>query len=269
MDLTPKGTTSVAPKGTTDVVPNGTTDVVVRARDIVKKFGELIAVDGISFEVRQGECFGFLGPNGAGKTTTMRMIYGFSAPTSGSLEVFGLSVGQHSREIKRRVGIAPQEISLDPDLRVEQNLLIYARYFDIPKAEAQKRSDELLNFFHLQEKKKEKLDHLSGGMKRRLLVARSLINQPEVLVLDEPTTGLDPQSRHDMWERVRDLKKKGVTTILTTHYMEEAEQLCDRIVLIDHGKIVEEGRPSDLIKKHGLDSLEAVFLKLTGEHLRD
>ena len=248
---------------------NGLADAVVRAVNLVKKYNGLTAVDGISFQVIQGECFGFLGPNGAGKTTTMRMIYGFSAPTSGSLKVFGLPVGQHGREIKRRIGIAPQELSLDPDLRVLQNLLIYARYFDIPKAEARRRADELLNFFHIQDKKNEKLDHLSGGMKRRLLVARALINQPEVLVLDEPTTGLDPQSRHDMWERIRELKAKGVTTILTTHYMEEAEQLCDRILVIDYGKIVEEGRPSDLVKKHGVANLEGVFLKMTGHELRE
>jgi lipooligosaccharide transport system ATP-binding protein len=246
-----------------------TQDSIVVARDLVKRYNGFTAVDGISFEVQKGECFGFLGPNGAGKTTTMRMIYGFSAPTAGALEVFGMPVGQNARAIKRRVGIAPQELSLDPDLLVLQNLLIYASYFDIPKAEARRRADELLGFFHLLEKKNEKLDHLSGGMKRRLLVARSLINKPEVLVLDEPTTGLDPQSRHDMWERIRDLKAQGVTTILTTHYMEEAEELCDRIVLIDHGKIVEEGRPADLIAKHKVGSLEAVFLKLTGEHLRD
>jgi lipooligosaccharide transport system ATP-binding protein len=242
---------------------------IVSARDLVKRYNGFTAVDGISFDVHKGECFGFLGPNGAGKTTTMRMIYGFSAPTSGQLDVFGVPVTQNTRAIKRRVGIAPQELSLDPDLLVLQNLLIYASYFDIPKKEAVKRADELLAFFHLLDKKQEKLDHLSGGMKRRLLVARALINKPEVLVLDEPTTGLDPQSRHDMWLRVRDLKAQGVTTILTTHYMEEAEQLCDRIVLIDHGKIVEEGSPSALIAKHGVDSLEAVFLKLTGEHLRD
>jgi lipooligosaccharide transport system ATP-binding protein len=244
-------------------------DLVVKARDLVKRYDGFTAVDGISFEVRRGECFGFLGPNGAGKTTTMRMIYGFSAPTAGALEVFGLPVTQNTRAIKRRVGIAPQELSLDPDLLVLQNLLIYASYFDIPRIEAHRRANELLDFFHLQDKQGEKLDYLSGGMKRRLLVARALINKPEVLVLDEPTTGLDPQSRHDMWARIRDLKSQGVTTILTTHYMEEAEELCDRIVLIDHGKIVEEGRPEDLIAKHGVDSLEAVFLKLTGEHLRD
>jgi lipooligosaccharide transport system ATP-binding protein len=252
-----------------NAIPNGTADAVVKARDLVKRYDGFTAVDGISFDVEKGECFGFLGPNGAGKTTTMRMIYGFSAPTSGDLEVFGLPVARNSRAIKRRIGIAPQELSLDPDLLVLQNLLIYASYFDIPKDEARRRADELMNFFHIQEKKNEKLDHLSGGMKRRLLVARALINKPEVLVLDEPTTGLDPQSRHDMWERVRDLKGKGVTTILTTHYMEEAEQLCDRIVLIDRGKIVEEGAPRDLIAKHGVKSLEDVFLKLTGEYLRD
>lgn len=244
-------------------------NVVVKGRDLVKRYNGLVAVDGLSFRVAQGECFGFLGPNGAGKTTTMRMIYGFTAPAAGDLEVFGLAVARHSREIKRRIGIAPQEMSLDPDLRVMQNLLIYARYFDIPRAEAEERAEELLRFFHLQDKRAENLDHLSGGMKRRLLVARALINRPELLVLDEPTTGLDPQSRHDMWDRIRDLKNGGVTTILTTHYMEEAEQLCDRIVVIDRGRIVEEGAPAALIEKHRARNLEEVFLKLTGHELRE
>ncbi len=242
---------------------------IVVARHLIKRFGDFTAVDGISFDVRRGECFGFLGPNGAGKTTTMKMVYGFSKPTEGDLEVFGLSVSQHTRAIKARVGIAPQEMSLDPDLFVMQNLLIYANYFDLSRAEAKARAEELLEFFHLTEKKNEKLDHLSGGMKRRLLVARALINRPDLLVLDEPTTGLDPQSRRDMWERVGDLKAKGVTTLLTTHYMEEAEVLCDRLLVIDHGKIVEQGTPKDLIKKYGTGNLEEVFLKVTGHGLRE
>lgn len=242
---------------------------IIEAKNLVKKYGDLVAVDHVSFQVKRGECFGFLGPNGAGKTTMMRMIYGFSPLTDGSLTVFGLPVGKRMREIKARVGIAPQELSLDPDLRVLQNLLIYARYFDIPGKVARGRAEELLRFFHLEDKKKEPIDRLSGGMKRRLLVARALINQPEVLVLDEPTTGLDPQSRHAMWDRLRNLRSNGVTTILTTHYMEEAERLCDRILVIDHGRVIEEGRPADLIGRHGVGNLEDVFLKLTGRELRD
>ena len=242
---------------------------IIEAKNLCKKYGALTAVDGICFEVRRGECFGFLGPNGAGKTTTLRMLYGFSPLSTGSLTVFGLPVSRQMREIKRKIGVAPQELSLDPDLLVMQNMLIYANYFDLPKAIARERAEELLHFFHLSDKKQEKIDRLSGGMKRRLLVARALINQPELLILDEPTTGLDPQSRRDMWERLRSLKDRGVTTVLTTHYMEEAEQLCDRIVVIDFGKIVEEGRPVELINKHGVKNLEDLFLKLTGKELRE
>lgn len=250
---------------------------IVHAEGIVKRYGDLIAVDRLSFEVRRGECFGFLGPNGAGKTTTMRMIFGLTPVTEGRLEVFGLSVNGNVRgnvrgnirEIKRRIGVAPQELSLDPDLRVIENLLIYSRYFDLPKRVAEERAEELLRFFHLEDKRKEPIDRLSGGMKRRLLIARALINRPELLILDEPTTGLDPQTRHVMWDRIRTLGEEGVTTILTTHYMEEAAVLCTRIVVMDEGRILEEGSPGDLVQKHGTRDLEEVFLKLTGKELRE
>lgn len=244
-------------------------EFVIEASHLIKEYGSLIAVNGISFQVRRGECFGFLGPNGAGKTTTMRMIYGFSPMTSGELTVLGHSVQNNLRQIKKKIGVAPQEMSLDPDLTVIQNLLIFAKYFDLPKGEAIERAFRLLHFFHLEEKKGDKIDQISGGMKRRLLIARALINQPEILILDEPTTGLDPQTRHVMWDRVSSLREEGVTTVLTTHYMEEAEALCDRIVIIDFGKIVEEGRPGELVQKHEVSNLEALFLKLTGKHLRD
>lgn len=244
-------------------------DPLIVGKNLVKKFGALTAVDGISFEVRPGDCFGFLGPNGAGKTTTMKMIFGFSPMTAGRLTVFGLSVSDHPREIKRRIGVVPQENSLDPDLTVLQNLMMYARYFDLPKKQARERAEELLEFFHLQEKTADRIDRLSGGMKRRLLIARALINRPELLILDEPTTGLDPQSRHVMWDRLQGLKRQGVTTVLTTHYMEEAAQLCDRLVVIDFGKVMEEGGPDELVAKHGTANLEEVFLKLTGRELRD
>jgi len=242
---------------------------VIEADKIVKRYGDLTAVDRISFQVRKGECFGFLGPNGAGKSTTMRMIYGFSPLTEGELRVFGLPVDKEMREIKRRIGIVPQEMSLDPDLTVIQNLLIYATYFDIPRKVARERADELLQFTHLEEKKNDPIDRLSGGMKRRLLIARGLINRPEMLVLDEPTTGLDPQSRHLLWDKFRSLKEQGVTTILTTHYMEEAALLCDYVVLIDYGKIIDEGRPSELVQKHAVKDLEELFIKMTGKELRD
>ena len=242
---------------------------IIEAQNLVKTYGDFTAVNDISFEVLKGECLGFLGPNGAGKTTTMRMIYGFSPPTSGTLHVFGMPVQNGMREIKRRIGVAPQEMSLDPDLRVIQNLLIYANYFDLPSQEANLRADELLKFFHLEDKKNSPIDKLSGGMKRRLVVARALVNRPEVLILDEPTTGLDPQSRHLMWEKLASLKKEGVTIVLTTHYMEEAERLCDRILLVDFGKIIEQGHPNELIQKHNVKNVEELFLKLTGKELRD
>jgi lipooligosaccharide transport system ATP-binding protein len=232
-------------------------EVLIKAHNLTKKFGNLTAVDHIDFEVNKGECVGFLGPNGAGKTTTVRMIYCFLPLTDGELYVAGLSVTKQSREIKSMVGVAPQEDNLDPDFTVIKNLLVYARYFDIPKAEAAKRATEQLKFFQLEEKQNVLISELSTGMKRRLILARALINEPQILLLDEPTTGLDPQARHLVWDEVRTLRKRGVTIIITTHYMEEAAALCDRILIMDNGKIIEQGQPAELIKKHvGEDVLE-------------
>jgi lipooligosaccharide transport system ATP-binding protein len=232
-------------------------EVLIKAHNLTKKFGNLTAVDHIDFEVFKGECVGFLGPNGAGKTTTVRMIYCFLPLTEGELSVAGMSVTEQSREIKSMVGVAPQEDNLDPDFTVTKNLLVYARYFDIPKSEAAKRATEQLKFFQLEEKKSVLISELSTGMKRRLILARALINEPQILLLDEPTTGLDPQARHLVWEEVRTLRKHGVTIIITTHYMDEAAALCDRILIMDNGKIIEQGQPAELIKKHiGKDVLE-------------
>lgn len=242
---------------------------LIEATDLEKWYGPVPAVNGITFSVPKGSCVGCLGPNGAGKTTTMRMIYGLTKPTRGLLKIFNLSPDHSPREIKRRMGVVPQENSLDPELTVSQNLEIYGKYFGIPRPKARERAMELIRFFHLEEKIHEEMDHLSGGMKRRLLVARALINQPELLILDEPTTGLDPQSRHLMWDRIQTLKGQGVTFLMTTHYMEEAAKLCDRILVMDHGKIIEGGTPTDLIAKHRVGNLEEVFLKLTGRDLRD
>ncbi|MEW5806395.1 MAG: ATP-binding cassette domain-containing protein [Acidobacteriota bacterium] len=221
-------------------------DYIVEARILTKRFGDLIAVDGIDFTVRRGECFGFLGPNGAGKTTTVKMIYCFLPISSGSIRVFGLDVNRNPRGIKHRIGVSPQEDNLDPDFTALQNLTTYARYFGISKKEARRRGEELLEFMKLTDKKDTRIRELSGGMKRRLVLARSLINRPELLLLDEPTTGLDPQARHSIWRRIRALKAEGTTILLTTHYMEEAAQLCDRIVIMDKGKIVVEGTPAEL-----------------------
>jgi lipooligosaccharide transport system ATP-binding protein len=232
-------------------------EVLIKAHDLTKKFGSFTAVDHIDFEVYKGECVGFLGPNGAGKTTTVRMIYCFLPLTEGELSVAEMNVAGRAREIKSMVGVAPQEDNLDPDFTVIKNLLVYARYFDIPKAEAAKRAKNQLKFFQLEEKQDVLISELSTGMKRRLILARALINKPQILLLDEPTTGLDPQARHLVWDEVRSLRKHGVTIILTTHYMDEAAALCDRILLMDNGKIIEQGRPSELIKKHvGADVLE-------------
>ena len=232
-------------------------EVLIKANNLTKKFGNFTAVDHINFEVYKGECVGFLGPNGAGKTTTVRMIYCFLPLTEGELFVAGMNVSKHAREIKSVVGVAPQEDNLDPDFTVTKNLQVYARYFDIPKAEAAKRAEEQLKFFQLEEKQNVLISELSTGMKRRLILARALINEPQILLLDEPTTGLDPQARHLVWGEVRNLRKRGVTIILTTHYMDEAAALCDRIFLMDNGNIIEQGRPSELIKKHvGTDVLE-------------
>jgi lipooligosaccharide transport system ATP-binding protein len=227
-----------------------TSHVLIEARDLTKKFNEITAVDHINFQVNKGECVGFLGPNGAGKTTTVRMLYCFLPPTDGELNVAGFSVKTQCREIKAQVGVAPQEDNLDPDFTALKNLTVYARYFDIPKDEALKRANEQLKFFQLEEKKEVPIEALSTGMKRRLIFARALVNHPQILLLDEPTTGLDPQARHLVWDEIRHLKKQQVTIILTTHYMDEAQILCDRTLIIDRGKIIEEGNPSELIKKH-------------------
>ncbi|HXX88259.1 MAG TPA: ATP-binding cassette domain-containing protein [Candidatus Acidoferrum sp.] len=235
-------------------------EVLIRARKLTKKYDDFVAVDNIEFEVFKGECCGFLGPNGAGKTTTIKMINCVLPLTTGQLTVADLSVTENSREIKRMIGVAPQENNLDPDFTVLNNLVVYARYFDISKEEALKRSQDLLKFFQLEEKTKVVIDELSTGMKRRLLLARALINTPQILLLDEPTTGLDPQARHLIWDKVRELKKSGVTIILTTHYMDEATELCDRTLIMDKGKIIEEGSPSALIQKHiGEEVLEVDY----------
>jgi lipooligosaccharide transport system ATP-binding protein len=232
-------------------------DVVIEARGLTKRFGDFTAVDHIDFEVCKAECVGFLGPNGAGKTTTVRMIYCFLPITEGKLSVGGMDASTQPREIKKLVGVAPQEDNIDPDFTVVKNLIVYARYFDLPKEEAEKRAAEQLKFFQLEEKQKVDIVELSGGMKRRLILARALLNEPQILLLDEPTTGLDPQARHLVWDEVRALRKRGVTIIITTHYMDEAAELCDRIFIMDNGKIIEQGKPSELVKKHiGSDVLE-------------
>lgn len=223
---------------------------LVEARRLVKRFGELIAVDGIDFEVYPGEVFGFLGPNGAGKSSTMRMIGAVSPVTDGYLRVFGLDPATDAPRIKAQLGVVPQEDNLDTELTVEENLYIYGRYFDLPKAVLRRRIDELLDFAQLTERRDSRVEPLSGGMKRRLTIARGLINQPRLMILDEPTTGLDPQARHVLWDRLYRLKQQGVTLIITTHYMDEAEQLCDRLVIMDQGKIVAEGSPRRLIETH-------------------
>jgi len=234
--------------------------VLIKAENLSKRYGDCLAVDNISFEVFKGECFGFLGPNGAGKTTTVKMIHCVLPPFSGELSVAGMSVFEKPREIKKMIGVAPQEENLDPDFTVMHNLLVYARYFDIPKIEALRKAEELLKLFQLEEKRNVIIDQLSTGMKRRLILARALINEPQILLLDEPTTGLDPQARHLIWDKIRSLRKQGVTIILTTHYMEEAAELCDRTLIMDYGKIIEEGKPSDLVKKHaGEEVLEVDF----------
>jgi len=238
-------------------------DPIIRARGLTKRFGDLVAVDHIDFSVCPGECFGFLGPNGAGKTVTVRMIYGFSPLTEGELTVLGMDVSRDSRRIKCHIGVVPQENNLDPELRVLGNLLVYARYFDIPKRVALKRAQEALELFRMWENRDSEIEELSGGMKRRLIIARALINEPRILILDEPTTGLDPQARHLVWDKVRYLQGLGVTILLTTHYMDEAAELCDRLVVMDHGRILDEGSPGQLMERHvARDVLE---LRLDGQ----
>ncbi|MEX2278888.1 MAG: ABC transporter ATP-binding protein [Acidimicrobiia bacterium] len=222
-------------------------DPVVSARALTKHFDDFVAVDAIDFDVRPGEAFGFLGPNGAGKSSTMRMIGAVSPITSGMLRVFGLDPATDGRQIRARLGVVPQEDNLDQELTVEENLIIYGRYFDLPRSVIRPRIDELLAFAQLEDRRQSKVEPLSGGMKRRLTIARSLISEPDIVLLDEPTTGLDPQARHLLWERLYQLKERGVTLIITTHYMDEAEQLCDRLVIMDRGKIVGEGSPAELI----------------------
>ena len=222
---------------------------LVRAAHLTKRFDDFTAVDSVDFTVEPGEVFGFLGPNGAGKSSTMKMIGAVSPVTDGSLTVFGLDPEADGAEIRARLGSVPQENLLDTELTVFENLFIYGRYFDLPKAVIKERIDELLAFAHLEDRREDLVDPLSGGMKRRLTIARALINQPELILLDEPTTGLDPQARHALWDRLYRLKQQGVTQIVTTHYMDEAEQLCDRLVIMDNGKIVAEGSPRNLIER--------------------
>jgi len=222
----------------------------VRASGLVKHFGDIRAVDGVDFEVPAGVSFGFLGPNGAGKTTLMRMICCLAVPTGGTLRVLGMDPLREQKKIKADIGIVPQLSSLDEDLTVIENLVVYSRYHAIPPAEARRRSEELLDFVSLSDRPKARVPELSGGMQRRLLIARALINRPKILVLDEPTTGLDPQVRHHIWQRMRTLKKQGITLLITTHYMDEAEHLCDEIVIMDDGKIIERGSPADLVQRH-------------------
>ncbi len=245
---------------------------LIEARNLVKTYNGVAAVNDISFSVSPGEFFGLLGPNGAGKTTTIRMLYGFSPISQGQLTLFGQDITTNWRAIKRRLGVCQQDNTLDPDLTVEQNLLIYAGYFSLPAAEARERSAELLEFFALTHRKDAKVMELSGGMARRLILARALVNRPQLLILDEPTTGLDPQSRHQVWEKLTALKKQGLTVLLTTHYMEEAASLCDRLMIIDHGRILVEGAPDELITRHAgrqvieIDGADAALRDFVVDH---
>lgn len=239
---------------------------IVKAKNLTKYYDSLVAVNNINFEILKGECFGFLGPNGAGKTTVMRIIHCYLPPSSGEIQVFGLDVAKNPSLIKSRIGVMPQDDNLDPDLTVLENLIVYARYFDIRKRISLSLSWDLLEFVGLKEKANVNIKNLSGGMKRRLILARSLINNPELLILDEPTTGLDPHSRRTVWEKLNHLKQKNTTLILTTHYMEEAEKICDRVAIMDSGKIVAIDSTSNLSAIHG-GNLEEVYLKLTGRRL--
>jgi lipooligosaccharide transport system ATP-binding protein len=224
----------------------------IEAQDLLKNYDNLVAVNRVSFGVRHGEAFGMLGPNGAGKSTILRMIYCRTPPTSGLLRVVGLDVSRAPRSIKESVGVVPQENNLDPDLNVYENLLVYARYFRIPRRIAERRADELIEFVELGDKRESRIDTLSGGMKRRLMIARALINNPMILILDEPTTGLDPHVRLAIWDKLRELREQGLTVLISTHYMDEAEKLCDRLLIIDHGQILVSGTPRELIERHAL-----------------
>jgi len=236
--------------------PNG---IMIKARGLTKDFGEVRAVDSVDFEVRKGEAFGLLGPNGAGKSTTMRMIASVSRRTGGELSILGLDPNEHGPDIRGHLGVVPQQDNLDVEIRVRDNLVVYGRYFGLPMKFLGPKADELIEFVQLTEKAKAKVDTLSGGMKRRLTIARALINEPDILLLDEPTTGLDPQARHILWDRLFRLKEAGVTLVITTHYMDEAEQLCDRLIVMDKGKIMAEGTPARLIREYS--SREVVELR--------
>jgi lipooligosaccharide transport system ATP-binding protein len=236
---------------------------LIRARGLTKRFGDVTAVDGIDVDVSRGEAFGFLGPNGAGKSSTMRMIGCVSRPSSGELSILGLDPRRDGPAIRARLGVVPQLDSLDEELNVRENLVVYGRYFGMSRAAVREKATELLEFAQLTERSESKVEPLSGGMKRRLTIARALVNDPEILLLDEPTTGLDPQARHVLWDRLFRLKRQGVTLVLTTHYMDEAEQLCDRLVVMDGGRIVAEGSPRDLIERHS--SREVVELRFEAD----
>ena len=232
---------------------------IIQAKNLTKIFGEIVAVDSISFTVFPGECFGMLGPNGAGKTSTIRMIYGLSPMTSGTLDVFGLDVTKNARAIKSRLGVCHQDNNLDPDLTVKQNLEVFSRYFNMSPGAAQVQAESLLKFMALDHRKDARVTELSGGMMRRLVLARALLNAPELLILDEPTTGLDPQSRHQVWERLGELKAKGLSILISTHNMDEASRLCDRLIIMDHGGILVEGKPFELIRQYvGHDIIEVL-----------
>ncbi len=237
---------------------------LVEAHGLTKRFGDFVAVDGVDLAIERGEAFGLLGPNGAGKSSTMRMIGCVSPVTSGSLRIFGLDPATDGARIRARLGVVPQDDTLDQELLVLENLLIYGRYFGLPRPLVRERAEQLLEFVQLSDRANDKVEPLSGGLKRRLTIARSLINEPELLLLDEPTTGLDPQARHVVWERLFRLKQRGVTLLLTTHYMDEAEQLCDRLVVIDGGRIVASGSPASLIAEHS--SREVVELRFHDDH---
>ena len=242
---------------------NEKSDIVIAASGLTKRYGDFTAVDGIDFNVKRGESFGFLGPNGAGKSTTMRMIASTLQRDAGELNILGLDPNNHGPEIRAHLGVVPQQDNLDTELKVHENLMIYGRYFGLSRKYLKSKIDELLTFAQLEEKRDNKVDQLSGGMKRRLTIARGLINDPEIFMLDEPTTGLDPQARHILWDRLFRLKEQGVTLIITTHYMDEAEQLCDRLVVMDNGKFMAEGSPAELIRQYS--SKEVLELRFGSE----
>jgi len=242
---------------------------IVNAKGLTKDYGSLRAVDNIDFHILEGECFGFLGPNGAGKTTVMSTICCFMPPTSGEVQVFGIDVTKNPGQIKSRIGVMPQDDNLDVELSVFENLIVYARYFDILKKDSSRLAWELLDFVELRDKADVNIRNLSGGMKRKIILARALINKPDLLILDEPTTGLDPHSRHSVWDKLNHQKANNTTLILTTHYMEEAERLCDRVAIMNSGRIVTIDTPSNLMDTHGAKNLEDVYLKLTGRRLAE